>query len=200
MTVPPHTTKTTLTMALMVVAAGTILAGCGVPAEARAQIIAEDTLPFGLAATSATAPQVAVFDPIITTESVDLYFTSDKGFVRVTRDVTTPLFLLNLVDALAAEPNDADNNFRSAVGPDDVQGVSVRAGVASVKLDKSFLDLPTAEQRLAVAQLVLTLTARPGIGQINFVVGDEPVHVPRADGTLAKGAVSRDDFLELSQP
>ena len=200
MTVPPHTTKTTLTMALIMVAAGTILAGCGVPAEARAQIIAEDALPFGLAATSTTAPHVAVFDPIITTESVDLYFTSDKGFVRVARDVTTPLFLLNVVDALAAEPNDATNNFRSAVGPDDVRGVSVRAGVASVQLDESFLDLPTAEQRLAVAQLVLTLTARPGIGQIDFVVGDEPVQVPRADGTLAKGAVSRDDFLELLQP
>lgn len=175
------------------------LTGCGVPGEERAQVIAADDLPFGLGdedgSTTSVAPS-GMFEPA-GTETVSLYFPSGNNFVEVSRALPAPLVLADIVEALAAEPTETDIAYRSAVGPDDVLGVSVRAGVAIVELDKSFRELPNSEQRVAVAQLVLSLTARPGIGQIDFVIAGEPVQVPRADGTLDKASVSRDDFIEL---
>ncbi len=200
-------TMTGATLLLGTVVPGTLLWGCGVPAQSRAQIVAPGDVPFGLASgDSTTTTTVAVgFDPQLDTRAVALYFSDGDKIVVVNREVAGPSLLLNVVHALAVEPAAAPESpaagqgpdYRSAVGPDDVVDVTVQAGIATVELDDSFRDLPTAEQRLAVAQLVLTLTEQPGIGQVAFVVGDQPVPVPRADGTLAREKVSRDDFMEL---
>ncbi len=53
---------------------------------------------------------------------------------------------------------------------------------------------------VAVAQLVLTLTAQPGVGQVVFVIGEDTAQIPRADNTLTNAPVSRDDFIELLAP
>jgi spore germination protein GerM len=171
---------------------------CGVPAETSAHIIAPDDLPFGLSG-QAESEDLGQLLPDLAeaTEPVTLYFPSENGFVPVARLLSSPVQLVNVVDALAEEPTDATTSYRSAVGPDDVVRIDVRGGKATVTLDQSFLDLPNAEQRVAVAQLVLSLTARPGVGQIDFVVGGTPLQVPRADGTLGKDPVSRDDFSAL---
>jgi spore germination protein GerM len=53
------------------------------------------------------------------------------------------------------------------------------------------------EQLLAVAQLVCTLTARPGVGPVSFTLEGAPVDVPTGDGSLTSGPVSRDDYADL---
>ena len=75
-----------------------------------------------------------------------------------------------------------------------MENIRVRTGIASVELGARFRELPLSEQRLAVAQLVLTLTDRPGIGQVLFTVNEEAVEVPRLNGSIARGPVSRDDY------
>lgn len=181
-----------------------LVPGCGVPVEDTAHIIADDALPFGLAAETTTSTTEELSDvfglPSTTGTTVALYFSSERGFVKVERELQRPFSLSAVVDALVSEPNPSDGSFRSAVGPDDVRSVEVRAGVATVELDKSFPDLPNVEQRLAVAQLVLTLTAQPGVGQISFVIGEDEAQVPRADNTLTNLPVSRDDFIALLAP
>lgn len=191
-------------LAGLVLVPGTLLGGCGVPAQSRAQIVAPDDVPFGLATgdSTTTTSEAVGFDPILDTQAVPLYFSDGNRIVAVIREVAGPSLLLNVVHALAVKPSGAPEagespEYRSAVGPDDVVDVTVQAGIATVELADSFRDLPTAEQRLAVAQLVLTLTDQPGIGQVAFEVGEQPVPVPRADGTLAREKVSRDDFMEL---
>jgi spore germination protein GerM len=77
---------------------------------------------------------------------------------------------------------------------------AVRGGVATVAVAESFKELSTSEQRLAVAQLVVTLTGRPGVGQVAFTIDDEPVPVPTGDGLIADRAVSRDDFASVVEP
>ena len=189
---------TALTLAVML--AGMV--SCGVPPEDVAHVIAEEDLPFGLAASERAADTDTLLDNPTGvqsggTETVNLYFPSENGFTQVQRELPFPVTPNDVVAAIANEPDDAQSNYRSAIGPDDVRNLTIRGGVAEIELDKSFLDLPNAEQRLAVAQLVLSLTAQPGVGQINFVIDGEPLPVPRADGTLAKGEVSRDDFTEM---
>ena len=53
---------------------------------------------------------------------------------------------------------------------------------------------------LALGQLVLTATARPGVGQVRFTLEGLPVQVPTADGTVTSDPLSRDDYLALLPP
>jgi hypothetical protein len=59
--------------------------------------------------------------------------------------------------------------------------------------------LSPIDQRLAIAQLVLTFTSRPGIGQAIFSVNEVPIAVPRGRGDLSKPGepVSYDDYTSL---
>lgn len=183
--------------------AAAVLAGCGVPVEDTAHVIADDDLPFGLAGESTTTTIEPSTDfGLLPTRGADvvLYFYSEQGFIEVTRELSRPFSVDAVVEALAAEPPAEDGSYRSSVGPEDVRDVEMRAGVATVELDKTFLDLPNVEQRLAVAQLVLTLTAQPGVGQVVFVIGEDTAQIPRADNTLTNAPVSRDDFIELLAP
>lgn len=187
-------------MAALAVLVGIVTGGCGVPAETEARVLPPEDLPFGLAGDDPTAGpnEAAALEFLNELEVVSLYFPAGNGLAVVPRQLTAPVALDAVVDALADGTGPTGTaTYRSAIGRGDVEAVRVRAGVATVELDNRFLDLPNSEQRVAVAQLVLTLTSRPGVGQIVFEIGGAPVQVPRADGTLAKGAVSRDDFVKL---
>lgn len=177
--------------------AATFVAACGVPTEDRAQVIAAQDLPYGLADAEASSASAVTGTEVDDLEPVALYFPVGTGLVAVSRDLPAPATLAAVVDALTRSGEGPSTPTRSAVDRGDVQRVDIRAGVATVELDARILDLPNAEQRVAVAQLVLTLTARPGVGQVAFTVGGDAVQVPRADGTLARSTVSRDDFIAL---
>jgi hypothetical protein len=179
--------------------------GCGVPDDGGARTIAMDDIPFGLAdpSTTSTTTASSLASPPIdyptTTrlaEPVLLFFARDADFVPVTRRLPYPVSVTSVIAALARgpQPGDEPPGIRSVIGPEDVENIRVRAGIASVELSSRLQELPLAEQRLAVAQLVLTLTDRPGIGQVLFTVNDEAVEVPRLNGSIARGPVSRDDY------
>lgn len=80
---------------------------------------------------------------------------------------------------------------------DSVAGANLVGGVASVNLTGQFTALEGPTQRLAIGQIVLTLTGRPGIGRVSFTLEGQPIEIPRGDGTLATGSVSRDGYREL---
>ena len=70
-------------------------------------------------------------------------------------------------------------------------------GVANVDLHASFLEIQPADQILAIAQVVCTITGLPGIGQVRFTQQGRPTDVPRADSSLTDKPVSRDDYQSL---
>jgi spore germination protein GerM len=194
--------------ALALAAAVSLLLGaCSVPTDKQAHVVPNDQVPFGLAepattTTAATTTTVPI-DPFPTTtvgtELVRLYFAQDTQFVAVVRRLPRPVTLQAVVEGLAGGPHPPEEpgNLRSVLGNSDVKGVVLRAGIAAVQLDARFGELPPSEQRLAVAQLVLTLTDRPGVGQVTFQVGDQAADVPRPSGALTKAAVSRDDYASM---
>ena len=67
----------------------------------------------------------------------------------------------------------------------------------TVELGASFVDLPPIEQRLAIAQIVLTLTGLRGIGQVVFTRDREVTGVPLPDGILTSAPVAAEDFESL---
>lgn len=187
-------------LAVAVGVASVTVAGCGVPEQTRADVFAQKDIPFGLAESPGTS---ATTDTgVVAGESVPLYFFAGDHFITLDRDLERPVELSEVVGALAEGPRsgEAGNGARSVIGADDVVKVVLRGGVANVDLAPRFRELPSREQLLALAQLVLTLTERPGVGQVAFTVGEEPTDVPTASGNLSKTAVSRDDYDELLTP
>jgi hypothetical protein len=73
-------------------------------------------------------------------------------------------------------------------------------GVANVNSKSGYLEsIKPNEQRLAIAQIVLTLTSQPGIGQVTFSVVGKPIGVPRGRGDIAGAGipVTFDDYKML---
>ena len=78
----------------------------------------------------------------------------------------------------------------------------VESGTGFVTVDmagEAFQRIDPADQRSAIGQLVLTLTERPGIGQVRFTLDGEPMRVPRRDGLQSEPgeSVSRLDYQSL---
>ena len=178
--------------ALIAVVACVVIVSCGVPKQSTATRIRAKQVPFGLldrntgAAASDTAGDAA-----------SLYFAKSGRLVAVARLLAPsapPQALLNLLRR-GPTKGEVEVGLRSALpGQNLARVTSVTAGTATVDLRSGFSLLPSADQFLALAQLVFTLTGRPGIGQVRFTLGGRPTDVPLSDGSLVRRRVSRDDY------
>jgi spore germination protein GerM len=112
--------------------------------------------------------------------------------------------------ALGKSPDETDlpEGLRSAIPPGSITNVVVSGGIATVDLAPAFVQpTPAAgqppiapiDQALAFGQVVLTLTSRPGIGQVKFTVAGQPVAPLLGDGSqpLAGTPVSADSYAGL---
>ena len=139
---------------------------------------------------------------LVPTEGVVLYFVRDESITSLVRNIrlnAEPQEVLELL--LEGYPSTfLGLDVRSAI-PDDLKAnVTVERGLATVDTDESLLsEISPIDQPLAIAQIVLTLTSRPGIGQVNFLVNGEPQAVPRGGGELAPAdqPVAYDDYATL---
>jgi spore germination protein GerM len=87
---------------------------------------------------------------------------------------------------------------RSAIAAGtQLRSATLEAGSAVVDLSRALLDLGGEEQILAVAQLVLTATAVPGVDSVRFAVDGEDLEVPGADGTLVGGPLTAGHYAAL---
>ncbi len=176
-----------------------VLAGaaCGVPTHDAAHQVDPKGVPFELLDKRAGPP---VSDAIGAEEKL-IYFARDRRLVATSRKQPPDTTLSRILDALGRGPNrnEVDAGLRSAL-PDESRfpDVDVSRGTATVELGSRFTALSGEDQLIALAQLVYTITAQPGIGLVRFTIEGQPVEVPRANGALASGPVSRDDFAEVA--
>jgi spore germination protein GerM len=189
-----------------------ILSSCGVPEDGRFVALPANEIPDALTvttstiATTTTTPQETESPPTTVTEvlydSVEFYFVSANRVVRSERLIVSPATPTQVLDTLleGLDATAQTAGLRSALPRGLTATIDVRRGVARVTSTAPFLsELEPLDQRLAIAQIVLTLTRRPGIGQVLFVVDDVEIQVPRGAGDLtAKGvAVTYDDYLNV---
>ncbi len=171
-------------------------AGCAVKGEPHAQVADDDAVPFALLEPDAPRLVSPTSGPV--TESVPACFVRDGSLVVAPVVLPRPVLLEDVASALAEPPEVEGVALRTAVGDPSIVGrVQLRAGTAQVDLRPVVSTLGGDDQVLAVAQLVCTLTARPGVGQVSFTLDGAPVDVPRGDGSLTANPVSRDDYAAL---
>ena len=184
---------------LAAIAVVALVAGCGVPTERAAQVASPSEVPFGLldeerrpVAGANPAGRVPV--------EVFLFSEDDERLVPVERrlDDASVAIVLAELDQGPSE-TEARRDLTSALADvDGIDAVEVDGGVAVVDLSPGFEDISGSDQRVALAQIVFTATARPGVGQVSFTDDGQPVEVPVGDGSLATGAVTRDDYADLA--
>jgi spore germination protein GerM len=170
--------------------------GCGVPTDDSPQAVGEDDLPASLRPGAETTPTTDVGRQ----EFVSVFLIRDDELTQVVDTVKTPADLGAVLALLERGPTDAqaEAGLRSAfTGVDVVRRVSVNNGTAAIDLDPSFADTPSRDQILAIGQLVLTATARPGISRVRLTVDGESTQVPRANGSLTTKLLTKSDYSSL---
>jgi Sporulation and spore germination len=173
------------------------LAACGIPADSQPQALARKDVPFDLLAPSTTGAAPSTPAGRV---PINVYLVGITGLVPVSRGVKAPATLSEALSALLAGPTDLEvtNGLRTAIsGQATLSAGPVGFGVGTIDLGGAFGQVGGQEQILAVAQLVFTATAVPGIVKVQFTLGGRPVEVPAGDGTLTQGPLGRSDFPSL---
>ncbi len=192
------------------------ISACGVPSASEVVQLSESELPPELSeqtttTTTSTTTTILATEPVeetttslaeILSEPVELYYVSANRVVATTLTIVSPATTSQVLAALIAGPPNGDNGLglRSALPTDLSAEIEISKGIARIDTTAQFLSsLSPIDQRLAIAQLVMTFTRRPGIGQVIFTVDGENVSVPRGRGNLATpgSAVSFDDYSSL---
>ena len=187
------------------------LSSCAVPSSGSYQKVSSADIPFGLDAPQTTIPQTTTTVPdststeslpIAVSEPIDLFFISNSRIIKVQRNVASPANPSQALSSLVEGPSTSPEfvGLRTALPTTFTAKVDVTRGVAQVDATRAFLNsLSGLDQKLAIAQIVLTLTSRPGVGQVLFSVEGKFISVPRGRGdSVASGiAVTFDDYASL---
>ena len=152
-------------------------------------------------AVSTTVPVTQTPTTVFPVVDVELYFITGGQLTAVQRTLAKPAGPNQVIEALeqGVPPGNIGTGLRSAVPAGAIKNVTVTGGVANVQVVQDFRTLiPSLDQRLAIAQIVLSLQL-PGIGQVTFSIDGVGIVVPRGDNTSsAPGApLTFDEYRPL---
>jgi len=198
-----RTTNTILFSLILTVGAS----ACSVNSASEFVEVDQSEIPFDLSAPETTAITTTVPIAAQTTvagavyEIVDLYFIKNNQLLNVQLEIGGPTNPQNVFAALIAGLPDPAHSKATSLLPANLTAIiEVQGGVANINLQSGILDsLAPSQQRLAIAQISLTLTSQPGIGQVTFSVNGKPIGVPRGKGDIAAAGipVAFDDYKML---
>jgi spore germination protein GerM len=154
------------------------------------------------ATTTSTTEAPTTTNPVF---SASLYFVTGGGeltpIIRQLASSAAQQVLTELADGVPR--GDEYGGLTTAIPAGTRLVVTTASGLATVELPPTFLTAtPPQDQTTAVAQIVLTLTARPGIGQVRFTSGGEPQEVLRPDSSLTNPdeVVACEDYSSMLAP
>lgn len=139
----------------------------------------------------------------IPTETVVLYFiTADNKLEAVARDLPVGVTTERVIAELQAGPTPSENaGLRNFLGDTMIVGFDLGAVPPIISLNPPFTNALTPEDRALLAgQLALTLSGRPGIGQVRFTLDGERWQPPVPGGVELTRDVTGKDFAPLVSP
>lgn len=184
-----------------------LVAACGIEPEGQATTRRPETVPFDLLDAAPTTTTSTSTPTDVTSTTVDpdqenrvIYLWQGDDLTAVSRQMDADAGLAHVIIAVSAGPTAeeaASGLFTAISDASAVRGVSVARGTATVDLDGSFVETAPGTETAALAQIIFTLTAWPGVGRVAFTLEGGTVEVPRGDGTLTTEPLTRDDFPDL---
>lgn len=176
-----------------------IAGGCGISTDAAPRALPRRDVPFDLLAPAATAPTTTVVVAVST--EVPIYLVGPDQLVVARRLVESPPSLFRALESLLAGPTAEESaaGTRTAISNQTrLLSVRTQSGVATLDLSGDFATIGGRDQVLAVAQLVYTATAAPGVLGVRFSLDGKPVEVPRGDGTLTQEPLNPSDYSAVA--
>ncbi|HEY4334004.1 MAG TPA: GerMN domain-containing protein, partial [Ilumatobacteraceae bacterium] len=191
---------------VMLAVLGALAVACGVPRSGKFTAIDPNNVPVLLTETTSTtttlppttttilqidtttpATEVITAAPttIVETAPVVLYYVSGTQLHAITEFLAGPVTIGQTMTALqTGPPPDVGSGLRNALPMGTDSRVTKSFGVATVELDPHFLiGMDSSEERLAIGQIVLTLTQQSGVGSVRFMQNGEDLSVVLSDGT-----------------
>jgi hypothetical protein len=171
------------------------LTGCGVPQDDEPRALDRSAAPFRIFERQVAPPPQGE-------SQVEVWFLRGDQPVSITRPSPPPGSPRQVLEQLLLGPTEVElQSGLSTAIPTSLQlvDVTIAERVAVVTLD----GLNEQVQVPAYAQIVASLDGHPLIDGVRFRTRDGDVQVPRGEGGLSSGAVSRDDYavlLGLVQP
>ena len=190
------------------------LAACGLPQSSEFEQIGGDDIQFDLdqttTTTSTTVPPttiVATSSTIaltttteIPTELVLVYFVAGSQLNSVSVPLASPAAPAQVLAALLEGPPSAiGRGLRTTIPESAGRRIMVQKerGTAIIDLPTDIFDtMPSRDQRLFFAQLVLTIGRLGGIGPVQFTQGGNAIQAIAGDGSNAD-TVTFDDYQGL---
>lgn len=170
--------------------------GCSIPTSQVPTDISRSEVPFGLLS-SQPAPGKSPTPPLV---PVLIYVAKGTQIVPIKVSAPPPgridqaiRVLLNGVDTAQSQAG-----LRSAI-PEGTHLVSfdLTGETANLDMSTAFTTAPSADQALAVAELVFTATASRRIIRITVSVEGRHLELPLPDGSLTDLPVTRADYAGL---
>lgn len=176
-----------------------LCASCGVQDDANPRPLAPEDVPFDL-----LAPATSVADPETGQgPSRAVWFVDNEGLLsRGDRPLEPPVTVEAILTALLEGVSDAEaaNGLRSNIA----SGTRLRSvegpvnGLVTVDLSGEILTVSRELQRLAIAQVVFTVTGLPNVDRVLFKFdGVGPAEVPGAGDELTSAPLTRRDFAQF---
>lgn len=167
-----------------------VLTACGVEPQDRPEAIAVPAEP---SSSGGTAPGTGGVE-------VTVYFVRGTRLDTVERRAPDDS-AASALELVAAGPSRAEvlSGLRTALGPQlvSVDDPGLAGGTAELILSPEFAGVSGGNQLLAVAQVVFTVTERPGVTQVHFSSAGAPVEVP-TDAGLTDAPVGRADYRSVT--
>lgn len=188
----------------LLVVSAVVAAACGIPLDEAPREIAEEQLDDELKL--AVAPTAVGLQPVFDLETFEIYLIDEDGLLkRVERPLPANSGPTDVIGALLEGPSsdESEANLSSALAADlpvtNVTNSDTGAIVVDITSEDGLASLSTAEQRVAIAQLVYTVTKLRRVSSFRLQINGENVSVPTdADDSSADEPVSRDDYASLA--
>lgn len=134
-------------------------------------------------------------------EPIIVYLIRGDEVVSRPRLSTSPVTPRSIIDALSSSLTDFElaNDLRSSlsISPLVFEESRLVGDVAEIRVSSTFLDLAGGEQKLLLAQVVLSLFKNLDISAVQVLDGDDPIAVPSATGEVIERPLVAADYIAM---
>ncbi|GAA1776746.1 GerMN domain-containing protein [Luedemannella helvata] len=131
-----------------------------------------------------------------------LYLVRDGSLVAVNRYVSQTPTVEDLLADLRSGPTDEEHRSgltSALIGANLVASVRLDGTQAVVELAAPVDGTARTDDQLAFAQLVCTLTMLSGVETVMFTHENQPIGVPRGDGSVSTGPLTGADYATMME-
>jgi hypothetical protein len=181
----------------LIVLLAMVAVSCGIPTQDAPSAISKDAVPFNLLSPSSPTTTTATVPPVASVSEPIYLVAPTQHLSPVFRNVAPPANLTQVIGALLEGPTSAEASIglqSSLTGKSSDVIATVVNGIATVNFTSNPVQVVGPSQILAIAQVVFTAMAQPGITGVLFEIAGTAVEVPTAGGAQVPGPVTDNNY------